>query len=109
MTTGMRNQKAAVDTGYWPLYRYDPRLTAQGKNPLVLDSKPPKMPLKDYAYSETRYKMLALSQPEEAKRLLDLAQQDVLKRFQFYQQLASLEYGKPDAPPAGSKTAEAKE
>jgi pyruvate-ferredoxin/flavodoxin oxidoreductase len=109
MTTGMRNQKAAVDTGYWPLYRYDPRLTAQGKNPLVLDSKPPKMPLKDYAYSETRYKMLALSQPEEAKRLLDLAQQDVLKRFRFYQQLASLEYGKPDAPPAGSKTAEAKE
>jgi pyruvate-ferredoxin/flavodoxin oxidoreductase len=109
MTTGMRNQKAAVDTGYWLLYRYDPRLAAQGKNPLVLDSKPPKMPLKDYAYSETRYKMLALSQPEEAKRLIELAQQDVLSRFHFYQQLASLEYGKPDAPLAGSKTVEAKE
>jgi pyruvate-ferredoxin/flavodoxin oxidoreductase len=92
MTTGMKNQKAAVDCGYWLLYRYDPRLAAEGKNPLVLDSKAPKIPLKDYAYSETRYKMLALSQPEEAKRLLQLAQQDVLKHFQFYQQLASLDY-----------------
>jgi len=100
MSTGMRNQKAAVDCGYWPLYRYDPRLTAQGKNPLVLDSKPPKLPLKDYAYQETRYKMLALSQPDEAKRLLELAQKDVLSRFQFYQQLASLDYSGTKAPGA---------
>ena len=101
MSTGMRNQKAAVDCGYWPLYRYDPRLAAQGKNPLVLDSKPPKLPLKDYAYQETRYKMLSLSQPEEAKRLLELAQKDVLSRFQFYQQLASLDYsGTAKAPSA---------
>ncbi len=98
MTTGMKNQKAAVDCGYWPLYRYDPRLAAEGKNPLTLDSKAPKIPLKDYAYNETRYKMLTLSQPEEAKRLLALAQQDVLRHFQFYQQLASLEYGPVEAP-----------
>ncbi len=98
MTTGMKNQKAAVDCGYWPLYRYDPRLAAEGKNPLTLDSKAPKIPLKDYAYNETRYKMLALSQPEEAKRLLALAQQDVVKHFQFYQQLASLDYGGTAAP-----------
>ena len=104
MTTGMKNQKAAVDTGYWPLYRYDPRLAAQGKNPLVLDSKAPKLPLKDYAYNETRYKMLALSQPEEAKRLLQLAQQDVMKRFQFYQQLATLDYSEIAAP-RGEKAA----
>jgi pyruvate-ferredoxin/flavodoxin oxidoreductase len=94
MTLGMQQQKAAVNSGYWLLYRYDPRLAAQGKNPLVLDSKPSKMPLKDYAYNETRYKMLTHSQPEEAKRLIELAQQDVLKRLHFYQQLASLEYGK---------------
>jgi pyruvate-ferredoxin/flavodoxin oxidoreductase len=105
MTTAMKNQKAAVDCGYWPLYRYDPRLTEQEKNPLVLDSKPPKMPLKDYAYQETRYKMLALSQPEEAKRLLVLAQQDVVKRFRFYQQLASLEYGPTEAPKAEKEAA----
>ncbi|MGA2261755.1 MAG: pyruvate:ferredoxin (flavodoxin) oxidoreductase [Acidobacteriota bacterium] len=103
MTTGMRNQKAAVDCGYWLLFRYDPRLAQQGKNPLVLDSKAPKLPLKDYAYNETRYKMLVLSQPEEAKRLLALAQQDVLKRFQFYQQLASLDYSAVEAPKPAAK------
>jgi pyruvate-ferredoxin/flavodoxin oxidoreductase len=105
MTTGMKNQKLAVDCGYWPLYRYDPRSTEQGKNPLTLDSKAPKIPLKDYAYQETRYKMLALSQPEEAKRLLVLAQQDVVKKFRFYQQLASLEYSSPEAPKAEKEAA----
>jgi pyruvate-ferredoxin/flavodoxin oxidoreductase len=102
MTQGMQNQKAAVDCGYWPLYRYDPRRTAEGKNPLVLDSKAPKIPLKDYAYNETRYKMLTLSQPEEARRLLALAQEDVVKRFNFYQQLAALEY-KPSETPKAEK------
>jgi pyruvate-ferredoxin/flavodoxin oxidoreductase len=58
------------------------------------------MPLKDYAYNETRYKMLALAQPEEAKRLLALAQEDVVKRFKFYQQLASLDYSAATAPAA---------
>ncbi len=100
MTLGMQNQKAAVNCGYWPLYRYDPRLTSEGKNPLVLDSKAPKIPLKEYAYNETRYKMLALSQPEEAKRLLELAQKDVVNRFQFYQQLASLDYSAASKPAA---------
>jgi pyruvate-ferredoxin/flavodoxin oxidoreductase len=99
MATGLHNQKAAVDSGYWPLYRYDPRVAANGKNPLTLDSKAPKMALKDYAYAQTRYKMLALSHPEEAKRLLALAQKDVLSHFQFYQQLATLDYSEPEAPP----------
>jgi pyruvate-ferredoxin/flavodoxin oxidoreductase len=92
MTRGMQNQKAAVDSGYWLLYRYDPRVAQQGKNPLMLDSKAPKIPLKDYAYMETRYKMLTLSKPEEAKRLLELAQQDVISRYRLYQQLSSLSY-----------------
>jgi pyruvate-ferredoxin/flavodoxin oxidoreductase len=92
MTKGMQQQKAAVNSGHWLLYRYDPRLAAQGKNPLILDSKAPSIPMKDYAYSETRYKMLTLSNPEEAKRLLKLAQNDVTTRYQFYQQLAGLDF-----------------
>ncbi len=104
MTTGMQNQKAAVNSGHWPLYRYDPRLADQGKNPLVLDSKPPSIPLKDYAYLETRYKMLTLSQPEEAKRLMVLAQKDARQRYSLYQQLASLKVS-PD-PAAAAPTAE---
>ncbi|MBN1570748.1 MAG: pyruvate:ferredoxin (flavodoxin) oxidoreductase [Acidobacteria bacterium] len=94
MSRGMQQQKAAVNSGHWLLYRYDPRLTAQGKNPLSLDSKAPSIPIKDYAYAETRYKMLTLSNPEEAKRLLQLAQGDVNSRYQYYQQLAGLDFEK---------------
>jgi pyruvate-ferredoxin/flavodoxin oxidoreductase len=89
MTAGMNGQKNAVNSGHWLLYRYDPRLAAQGKNPLMLDSKAPTVPIKDYIYSETRFKMLTQSQPDEAKRLLALAQEDVAKRYRFYQQLAA--------------------
>jgi pyruvate-ferredoxin/flavodoxin oxidoreductase len=99
MTEGMKNQTAAVKSGHWPLYRYDPRLSMAGKNPLQLDYKAPTMPLKDYAYMETRYKMLSLSAPEEAKRLIALAQQDAIERWNLYQQLASLKYGQ-EAPAA---------
>jgi pyruvate-ferredoxin/flavodoxin oxidoreductase len=93
MTLGLQNQKAAVNSGHWPLYRFDPRLVEQGKNPLVLDSKPPSIPIKDYAYMETRYKMLTMSQPAEAKRLIELAQKDAQHRYDTYQQLASLKFG----------------
>ncbi|NLT67867.1 MAG: pyruvate:ferredoxin (flavodoxin) oxidoreductase, partial [Acidobacteria bacterium] len=94
MTRGMQQQKAAVNSGHWLLYRYDPRLAEQGKNPLTLDSTAPKIAMKDYAYSETRYKMLTLSHPEEAKRLMNLAQSDIMSRYQFYQQLAALDFSK---------------
>ena len=94
MSRAMQQQKAAVNSGHWLLYRYDPRLTEEGKNPLILDSKSPSIPLKDYAYAETRYKMLTLSNPEEAKRLLALAQNDIKARHQFYEQLAGLDYSK---------------
>jgi pyruvate-ferredoxin/flavodoxin oxidoreductase len=93
MTTGMQRQKAAVLSGEWPLYRYDPRLTPQAKNPLTLDSKAPSIPFKDYAYMETRFKMLTLSHPEEAKHLLELAQKDAKARYRFYQQMAAMKYG----------------
>jgi pyruvate-ferredoxin/flavodoxin oxidoreductase len=92
MAKGMDNQKAAVNSGAWILYRYDPRLAAEGKNPLQLDSKPPKIPVQQWAYMETRFKMLTKSKPDEAKRLMELAQKDVEARWNFYKQLASMRY-----------------
>ena len=89
MATAMQNQKAAVRSGHWPLYRYDPRLQEQGKNPLVLDSKPPSIPLEEYAYLEDRYKVLVRTRPEEARRLMDLARKDVDTRWRAYQRLAA--------------------
>jgi pyruvate-ferredoxin/flavodoxin oxidoreductase len=93
MIHGMDQQKAAVNSGHWILYRYNPLMAMEGKNPLILDSRPPTLALKDYAYAETRYKMLTLSQPEEAKRLLALARGDIRARQQLYRQLATLDYG----------------
>ena len=90
MAKGLQQQKLAVDSGYWPLYRYNPSLKAEGKNPLQLDSRAPKIPLKDYIYNETRYRMLVQSNPQAAKRLLALAEESVKERWQRYQQLASM-------------------
>jgi pyruvate-ferredoxin/flavodoxin oxidoreductase len=93
MAKGFECQKLAVDSGHWPLFRYNPALAEEGKNPLKLDSKAPKIKLEDYIYNETRYKMLTKSHPEIAKELLALAQEEVNKRWKYYEQLASLEYG----------------
>mgnify|MGYP000659299559 CR=1 FL=1 len=71
--------------------RYDPRLAVEGKNPLQLDSRAPKIPLKDYAYNETRYTMLAKTKPRAAARLLELAQQDVKSRWHLYEQMVHVE------------------
>jgi pyruvate-ferredoxin/flavodoxin oxidoreductase len=89
---GFDQQQLAVDSGAWVLYRYDPRRADQNLNPLQLDSKAPKVPFKDYAYNETRFKMLTQSKPEHAEYLLALAQQDANKRWRMYEQLASLDY-----------------
>lgn len=88
MSTAMQNQKAAVDSGYWQLYRYNPAEAAAGKNPFKLDSKGLKIPLKEYAYMETRYKMLTKSHPKEAEVLIKEAQQDVVDRWKMYERLA---------------------
>jgi pyruvate-ferredoxin/flavodoxin oxidoreductase len=93
MAHGMEQQKAAVQSGYWPLLRYDPRLAQQGKNPLQLDSRPPSLPLQKYVYNETRYTMLAQSDPEAARELLALAEQDVRSRWWLYEHWAALDYG----------------
>jgi pyruvate-ferredoxin/flavodoxin oxidoreductase len=84
---GMTQQKLATDSGYWPLFRYDPRLVAEGKSPLQLDSKAPSIPLSDYVYSETRYRMLQQSDPEAAARLLAQAEADVQERWRALQRL----------------------
>ncbi|MER2600696.1 MAG: pyruvate:ferredoxin (flavodoxin) oxidoreductase [Caldilineales bacterium] len=97
MTTANDQQKKAVDTGYWPLLRYDPRLADEGSNPLQLDSKAPKIPLQDYIYNETRYTMLLKSDPKAAAELLHEAQADVKKRWHLYEQLATLDYSKDAA------------
>ena len=92
MTTANDQQKKAVDSGHWPLLRYDPRLVANGKNPLQLDSRAPKMPLRDYVYNETRYTMLTKTKPQHAAELLTLAQEDVTSRWHLYEQMATLDY-----------------
>jgi pyruvate-ferredoxin/flavodoxin oxidoreductase len=89
MQKGMQQQKLAVESGRWLLYRYDPRRTEQGENPLVLDSRSPKVPVETAMYSENRFKMLSRSSPEEAKRLLKEAQTEVNTRWQMYQYLAA--------------------
>jgi pyruvate-ferredoxin/flavodoxin oxidoreductase len=87
---GLEQQKAAVKTGYWPLIRFNPDLVGKGKNPLQLDSKAPSMPLEEYIYKETRFSMLTKSQPEQAKKLLREAQEDVHSRWRLYEQWANM-------------------
>ena len=70
MVYGIEQQKAAVNSGHWPLFRYNPALAKEGKNPFVLDSRAPSIPLEKYIYNETRYTMLVNSDPDEAKKLL---------------------------------------
>ncbi len=89
MTKGMHNQKMAVDTGYWPLFRYNPALEAEGKNPLKLDSKAPKLPLREFTALEARFKILEKSHPKRAKELLQMAQNDVNVRWKLYEYLAA--------------------
>ena len=96
MGTAMHNQKAAVDSGYWPLYRYNPDLEKGNKNPFKLDSKGLKIKLKDYAYLETRYKMLTKSHPQLAEQLIVEAQNDVIRKWNEYERLASYDPAKTE-------------
>lgn len=89
MTTAMRDQKAAVDTGQWLLYRYNPQRAEEGENPLHLDSRAPKMPVKQYMLMENRFKMLLKTRPYDAKDLFSQAQQDINSRWSMYEYLAA--------------------
>ncbi len=89
MGTALKDQKAAVDSGQWLLYRYNPEHAADGGNPLTLDSRAPKIPLKEYLHMENRFRMLEMSKPEAAAVLFEEAQQDVNTRWAFYEYMAS--------------------
>jgi pyruvate-ferredoxin/flavodoxin oxidoreductase len=96
---GMAQQKLAVQSGYWPLFRYNPALAEEGQRPFVLDSKPPSVAFQKYAYNETRYTMLAHAHPEAARSLLVDAQDDVLARWRMYESLAGIPH-KDEVPPS---------
>ena len=87
---GLDQQKKAVASGHWPLFRYNPALAAQGKNPFQLDLKAPSLPLDQYIYNETRFRMLTQSNEEAAERLLKLAEDDVKNRWAMYTRLAAV-------------------
>jgi pyruvate-ferredoxin/flavodoxin oxidoreductase len=84
------HQKLAVDTGFWPLFRYDPRRRAQGKAPLVLDSRAPKKPFADYAMREARFRMLFKTNPDHAEELLDAAQKSIEDRWEKLKALSQV-------------------
>ncbi|MEP6793076.1 MAG: pyruvate:ferredoxin (flavodoxin) oxidoreductase [Saprospiraceae bacterium] len=88
MEKGMEQQANAVASGYWPLIRYNPVLRKNNRNPFVLDSPRPTISLKDYAYKELRYKLLTLTNPEEAEKLMTLAQEIVDLRWKTYETMA---------------------
>jgi len=88
MAKGMEQQKNAMLSGYWPLYRFDPRLVDEGKNPFQLDSRAPKIPFREYALAENRYRMLKQTNPDEADSLMAQAQQSVNERWAVYERLA---------------------
>ena len=91
---GARQQKLAVESGQWLLYRFDPRRAERGENPLQLDSSAAKVKVQDYLLSENRFKMLTKSKPEDAKRLFAQAQLDAERRWKNYQFMA----GRSDKP-----------
>jgi pyruvate-ferredoxin/flavodoxin oxidoreductase len=85
---GISQQKLAVESGAWPLFRYNPMLKAEGKNPLILDSKEPTADIGEYMYNEIRFRALKQSGPERAAELLEVARRDAKERYAFYKYLA---------------------
>jgi pyruvate-ferredoxin/flavodoxin oxidoreductase len=92
LVKGLEQQKLAAQSGFWPLFRYNPDLVEEGKNPLLIDSKKPTISFKDYAYNETRYRMLLQSDEQRAEALMKLAEEDVESRWELYQQMAAMHF-----------------
>lgn len=90
LVKGLDQQKLAVQSGFWPLYRFNPALSEAGQNPLTIDSKPPSVSFEDYAYNETRYRMLLQTDESRAEALMKLANEDVKSRWELYQKLAHM-------------------
>ena len=89
MQRGLDQQHLAVECGHWPLVRYNPAVRDSNENPFILDSGRPKIPLKQYAYNEVRYKVLSHTNPKEAEHLMDLAQQAINRRWSVYEDMAA--------------------
>jgi len=104
MGVGARQQKLAVDSGQWLLYRYDPRRAERGENPLQLDSSAARLKVQDFMSTENRFKMLTKSKPEDAKKLFAQVQVDSEKRWDFYQFLAGRGAKPAAAAPAAPAT-----
>ncbi len=90
MVKGLDQQKKAVESGHWMLMRYNPDLAKEGKNPLIIDSKEPTLPLEDYIYNEVRYKSLKAANPEEAAILLKEEEKSIKDRWRFYRHMADM-------------------
>ncbi len=90
MTTSMTHQKDAVQSGFWPVYHYDPREANADGHPFHLDSRAPRKTFRDFAMQEGRFAMLMRSKPEEAERLFQLAQQDINDQWHYYEQMAGV-------------------
>jgi pyruvate-ferredoxin/flavodoxin oxidoreductase len=89
---GLQQQKLAVDSGHWSLFRFNPDLLKEGKNPLQLDSKAPSISIQDYMYNETRFKMVTKMNPDAAKEFLQRAQKQVNKNWKVYENMANMDY-----------------
>ncbi len=96
MKHGLRQQKLAAQAGVWPLYRYNPDKAELGENPLSVDSKEPTIPVEEYAYNETRYRMLVQSNEERAEMLMAKAKKDAASRWNLYKQMSEMQYSKPE-------------
>jgi len=103
MTTAMTDQKVAVESGQWLLYRYNPERAEAGENPLVLDSRAPTRKVQEYLLQQTRFKMLTKSKPEDAERLWKMAQQDAERRYRMYEYMAAR---KPEPAAAAKESTE---
>jgi pyruvate-ferredoxin/flavodoxin oxidoreductase len=102
MSKGMMSQRMAVESGHWPLYRYNPALVLRGEHPFKLDSKEPKIRFEEYASVEARFTMLMKSNPDESKHLTALAQEDIRNRWKLLQRLAGRENGETGSAPERS-------
>ncbi|HLW54548.1 MAG TPA: pyruvate:ferredoxin (flavodoxin) oxidoreductase [Candidatus Angelobacter sp.] len=101
LSQGLTHQKLAVNSGHWPLFRYDPRRLKKGENPLQMDSQPPSIPLEQYLYSEDRYTSLKQTHPDEARHLLEEARQDTLDQWNMYQKWARTAVNPSEPKPVG--------
>lgn len=91
MSTMMQHQKRAAESGYWPLYRFDPSREEKGGHALELDSRPPTLSFREFARTESRFASLERSDRATADRLFDAAQQDIDNRWHLYEQMVNIE------------------